>query len=463
MALSTRTKGFDWVMLSLYLSLVAIGLLMQYATYYSPTSDAFLNASSTFTNQLVWAGISIVAFFSCLLIDRKIWNTFAYPIFGISLLLLVIVLLFGAEVKGATSWIKISGYSFQPSEFAKLGTALGLSSFLASFKGDFKSIENVLVALLMIFAPAALIMLQPDAGSVVVFMSLFLLLYRKGLNPMLYFVTFLFISVFILSLIYSPKLVVVITLTIITSVFFYRTSLELFGLIGALVLIILSFFFYDQIYYLIFLVAASIAMAIAYFVRERDTQFTTQLSTIMVASTVLAFGTRYAFDHLLQPHQQDRINVWLRPHLCDPRGSLYNIIQSKIAIGSGGFQGRGFLNGALTRYNYVPEQSTDFIFTVIGEEQGFIGAMTVIIIFAALIIKIFQLGERAQTPFITHYAYAVGGFFLIHYFINIGMTLGIMPVIGIPLPFLSKGGTSLLVFSMMLGILLSMDTARYKR
>ena len=463
MALSTRTKGFDWVMLSLYLSLVAIGLLMQYATYYNPTSDAFLNASSTFTNQLMWAGISIVAFFVCLLIDRKIWNTFAYPIFGISLLLLVIVLLFGTEVKGATSWIKVAGYSFQPSEFAKLGTALGLSSFLASFKGDFKSNENIMVALVMIFAPAALIMLQPDAGSVVVFMSLFLLLYKKGLNPMLYFVSFLLIAVFILSLIYSPMLVVVITLTIITSVFFYRTTLELFGMIGALVLIVLSFFFYDQFYYLIFLVVLSIAMAVAYFVRERDTQFTTQLSMIMVASTALAFGTRYAFDHILQPHQQDRINVWLRPHLCDPRGSLYNIIQSKIAIGSGGFQGRGFLNGALTRYNYVPEQSTDFIFTVIGEEQGFIGAITVIIIFAALIIKILQVGERAQTPFISHYAYAVGGFFLIHYFINIGMTLGIMPVIGIPLPFLSKGGTSLLVFSMMLGILLSMDTARYKR
>lgn len=463
MALRTRTKGFDWVILSLYLSLVAIGLLMQYATYYSPTSQAFLNASHTFTNQLIWAGLSIVAFFACFIIDRKIWNTFAYPIYGIGLILLVLVLLFGTEIKGATSWIRIGGYSLQPAELAKLATALGLSSFLASFKGDFKSNETILVALAMIFTPAALIMLQPDAGSVVVFMSLFLLMYKKGLNPMLYFVVFLLIAVFILTLIYSPKLVVVITLTIVTSIFFYRTSLELFGLIGAVVLIGLSFFFYEQFYYLLFLIALSIAMPIAYFIRERDTQFTSQLTTIMAVSSGLAFGTRYVFDNILQPHQQDRINVWLRPHLCDPRGSLYNIIQSKIAIGSGGFQGRGFLNGALTRYNYVPEQSTDFIFTVIGEEQGFIGAITVIIIFAILIIKILQLGERAQTPFISNYAYAVGGFFIIHYFINIGMTLGIMPVIGIPLPFLSKGGTSLLVFSMMLGILLSMDSARYKR
>jgi len=463
MATFNRSKGFDWVFLSLYLSLISIGVLMQYATYYNPDSSSFASGSSVFTSQLIWTGISLVFFLLCLLLDWKIWTGLAYPVYGLCLFLLLVVLLFGTEIKGARSWIMLGPYSMQPSEIAKFGTALGLANFLASIKGDFKSKSEILIAILMCFLPLGFIMLQPDAGSALVFLSLFLLFYKKGFNPMFYFIGSLFIATFILSLIYSPKLVIVITLTVVTSIFFYRTILGILGFIIPIVLAVTSYFLYNNIYFVLGLILVSIIMAVVYFVRERDIRFTAQLSTIMASISLLSFGTKYFFDHVLEPHQQDRINVWLRPHLCDPRGSLYNITQSKIAIGSGGLEGRGFLQGALTRYNYVPEQSTDFIFTVIGEEQGFIGAMTVIIIYAFLIIKTLQIGERAQTPFIGNYAYAIAGFLIIHFFVNIGMTLGLMPVIGIPLPFISKGGSSILMFSIMLGVLLNMDRARYSR
>ncbi len=463
MATQNRSKAFDWVFLSLYLSLIAIGVLMQYATYYNPDSASFFSASSMFTNQLIWTGIALVFFLLCLLLDWKIWTGLAYLVYGFCLFLLLMVLFVGTEIKGAKSWIMIGPYSIQPSEIAKFGTALGLSNFLASIKGDFKSRSEIFVAVLMCFFPLCLIMLQPDAGSALVFVSLFLLFYKKGLNPMFYFIGALFVATFILSLIYSPKLVIVITLSIVTSIFFFRTVLGILGILLPIALAVTSYFLYKNIYFVLALILASVVMAIVYFIRERDIRFTAQLTTIMASTSMLAFGTKYFFDHILEPHQQDRINVWLRPYLCDPRGSLYNITQSKIAIGSGGLEGRGFLQGALTRYNYVPEQSTDFIFTVVGEEQGFIGAITVIIIYAFLILKTLQIGERAQTPFIGNYAYAIAGFLIIHFFVNIGMTLGLMPVIGIPLPFISKGGSSILMFSIMLGVLLNMDRARNTR
>jgi rod shape determining protein RodA len=182
--------------------------------------------------------------------------------------------------------------------------------------------------------------------------------------------------------------------------------------------------------------------------------------SLVFASGLFSFGSNFAFEKFLEPHQQDRINVWLRPHLCDPQGSLYNIIQSKLAIGSGGFQGKGFLKGDLNKLNYVPEKSSDFIFSVIGEEQGFLGVISVVLLFMLLLYRIIIIAERSKSNFIRHYGYAVAGIIFIHYFINIGMTMGIMPVIGIPLPFLSQGGSSLLAFSLMIGVLLKMDLAR---
>ena len=187
------------------------------------------------------------------------------------------------------------------------------------------------------------------------------------------------------------------------------------------------------------------------------------VTTPVVLAIILSFASSYTFNNILQPHQQDRINVWLRPTKCDPYGSLYNIIQSKVAIGSGGIQGKGFLKGEMTKLNYVPEQSTDFIFSTVGEEQGFLGSFMVIFLFTVLLIRITMIAERGKNKFIQYYAYSVASIIFVHFFINIGMAMGLMPVIGIPLPFLSKGGSSLLGFSIMIGVLLKMDQARLRR
>ncbi|HRD79277.1 MAG TPA: rod shape-determining protein RodA, partial [Saprospiraceae bacterium] len=185
------------------------------------------------------------------------------------------------------------------------------------------------------------------------------------------------------------------------------------------------------------------------------------LTAVLVVGSGLAFSTDYAFNNIMKPHQQDRINVWLHPERCDPRGSLYNVLQSKMAIASGGLEGKGFLEGAMTKMNYVPEQSTDFIFCTVGEEQGFIGSMTVIVLFLAFLLRLIFIAERQRSPFSRHFAYGVAGLLFVHFFVNIGMTMGLLPIIGIPLPLISKGGSSLLGFTIMIGILLKLDSNRY--
>lgn len=456
-------KGIDWTLLSLYLSLVIVGLLMQYATYYKPGSTDFLSVHPTFVKQLMWTGVALFVFFLCFLIDWKIWNIFVYQLYGIMLLLLIGVLFFGKEINGAKSWFVISGFSFQPSEFAKFTSCLAMAGYLGSFKSDLKEWSNIFIAGAIMIAPAILIMLQPDFGSAIVYASFLLVLYRKGLSSSLYLIFIVLSAIFVLSLKYSPQLVLLIS---ISAIFMYLIWLLVDRLILFVVpLIVLSIaIFFAPINTLIAILGGmSFLLGVGYFLRERQVKTTIELGAILLFSSLISFGSKFIFDQVLEPHQQDRINVWLRPELCNPQGSLYNILQSKIAIGSGGIQGKGFLEGAMTRLNYVPEQSTDFIFSVIGEEQGFIGVAGVIILFVMLIIRITVIAERARNEFMNTYAYCVAGFIFLHFFLNVGMTMGIMPVIGIPLPFISKGGSALIAFSAMLGVLLKMDMTRYIR
>jgi rod shape determining protein RodA len=207
----------------------------------------------------------------------------------------------------------------------------------------------------------------------------------------------------------------------------------------------------------IWIFSGGLILSLFYHWKERNAQLVAGIIPAILLCAAFSFSSQYLFNNVLKPHQQDRINVWLQPEKCDPRGSLYNVLQSKVAIGSGGLQGKGYLEGTMTKLNYVPEQSTDFIFSTIGEEQGFIGALGIIGLFLALMLRIILIGERTTTRMYRHFAYAVAGFFFIHTFVNIGMTMGLVPIMGIPLPLISKGGSSLLAFSIMLGILLRMD------
>lgn len=460
----TSPVGFDWITLAIFASLVVIGALMLFATDYQEGAD-LLSFSQTVRRQYIWIGLSMIFFVLCLVVDWKLWFTFAYPIFGLTLFLLIFVLIFGSEIKGAKAWIVFGGLSFQPAEFAKLGTALAISSYLASSRFSFSETRPLCTALAIIMAPPLLILLQPDAGSALVFVSFFILFYRNGLSPIVYLFGLSFALVFVFSLIGSPNIVLLTLFIIGLFAYIMQVDKKLVWLGALAIIVVSSIYLFQQGFVMIALVglAGLLFIFMLYLVRLRKAQFSITLFASIILLSLFSFGSNYAFNTYLKPHQKDRINVWLQPEKTDPRGSRYNILQSQLAIGSGGFEGKGFLNGTMTKLNYVPEQTTDFIFSTIGEEQGFLGSLGIVSLFTFLLFRITVIAERSRIKFISNYAYCVAGLIFIHYFVNIGMTMGIMPVVGIPLPFISKGGTSILIFSVMIGILLRMDLERLRR
>ncbi len=460
---SIRSKGVDWITLSLYLSLLVIGWLMLYAAVYDESRPfAFLDISTIIGKQTLWVLISLAVFSMTMVIDWKFWNTFAYPIYLFTIALLIGVLIFGSEIKGARSWFSFGGMSFQPAEIAKFSTALALSAFISYYKSDVKTGNTLLVSLGIMFLPALLILLQPDAGSALIFLSFFILLYRQGMSGIFFLLGFGLMIIFITSMIFGPMIVAidVILIGLIALIFNYNKKLRNTLLsVGGLIFMTFLLYYINPFFALGLSGFALIIYLFLHF-RERNFRLTTLVGAGISLAVLFGFGTNYAFNNFLQPHQQDRINAWLRPELCDPQKTLYNIIQSKMAIGSGGIQGKGFLNGNMTKLNYVPEQTTDFIFSTVGEEQGFIGTLGIIVLFTILLFRITVMAERAKAPFITNFGYCVAGIFFLQIFINIGMTMGLVPVIGIPLPFLSKGGSALLGFTLLLGTLIKMDMDR---
>jgi rod shape determining protein RodA len=459
------SKSIDWISLTVFLSLLIIGWLMLYASVYdSNVPYAYLDFDSIIGKQTIWLAIALVAFVVVYAIDWQFWNTFALPIYGVAIFLLIMVLIVGTEIKGATSWFTFGGVSFQPSEIAKFATALAVSGFLSSYKSDIRTKNSILISFGLILLPVFFILLQSDAGSAIIFVSFFMLFYRRGLSPLFYILGFSIAGIFIGSLIFGPRIIVLAAALLGLGILIYNIgdswrSALIFFLISSISILL---YFRDLYWYGIGIVAISTAVYSFMMFQERLFRTLTLVLPAVLISTMLAFGSTFAFESLLEPHQQDRIDVWLRPEKSDPRGARYNIIQSKLAIGSGGLQGKGFLKGDMTSLNYVPEQTTDFIFSTVGEEQGFIGSFGVIFLFTLLIIRTIIIAERAKNVFIQNYAYCVAGIFFVHFFINIGMALGIMPVIGIPLPFLSKGGSALLGFTIMVAVLLRMDMARFR-
>lgn len=458
-----RAKYLDWITLSIYFSLLIIGWLMVYTvTDSDDESFSIFNPQNPAGKQLIFVGVALLMMFALSVIDWKFWRTFSYIIFLFSLLLLILVLIFGSNIKGATAWFTFMGFSFQPVEIAKFGTALALSNYLSNRTFDLNDGKEFLRVLGFIVAPVFLIMLQPDAGSALVFLSFFILFYREGLSSVVYIVGGILIAVFIGALLFD--LYVVISLLLLSAILIMMLTRDnrIYWMVGFSILAISNFIAYIEELEVFMLIIDVLVLGIMSFLvsqRGEGRMVLTILPSLVICGG-LAFGANYTFDNILAPHQQDRINVWLHPEKCDPRGSLYNLLQSKMAIGSGGFSGKGFKQGTLTKLNYVPEQSTDFIFCTIGEEHGFIGSITIIGLFVALLIRLVIIAERQRLLFVRHYAYCVAGIIFIHFFINMGMTMGLLPVIGIPLPFLSYGGSSLLGFTLMLGVLLKLDTTR---
>lgn len=461
---NTRTGNIDWITFSLYLSLILIGWLMIYAVGYNekePTSITDLSTSAG--RQMMWVGVSLFIMFSVYVIDWKFWRTFSYSIYGVSIVLLVLVLFLGSNIKGATAWFSIGGFSFQPAEIAKFGTSLALSNYMSAKSFRLAGSKNFFNIFLLLGIPVGLILWQPDAGSALVFLSFFILLYREGLSTVYYIIGGFLAAVFIGALLFDtlPIIMGLILLCILGLIL--TKEKKTYWLIAFSMLVILNIVAgIEDLYLLATIVDLVLFIAIALLVSQRgEARLVMILTPALIVGSSLAFMANFAFNNFLAPHQQDRINVWLHPDKCDPRGSLYNLLQSKMAIGSGGIAGKGFLEGNLTKLNYVPEQSTDFIFCTIGEEHGFIGVIIIIGLFVALLIRLVIIAERQRLHFVRNYAYCIAGIIFVHFFINIGMTMGLLPIIGIPLPFVSYGGSSIIGFTIMLAVLLKLDITRH--
>lgn len=457
-------KRLDLTTFSVYISLLIIGWLMVYSVSYEEIESLGFWESDA-GKQLVWIGLSLLVFLVVTLIDWKFWQTLAFPLYGIGIILLIGVLFFGSTIKGAQSWFVLGGFSFQPSEVAKATTSLGLAGYLSLYKTSLKNVKDIALSSIIYSVPAFLILLQPDAGSAVVFFSFLIVQFREGLNPAWYLAGFGFLLILLFGLFFSP---ILITIAIIFSILLLLgIQIQIKNPVRYFILMVfLAVIAYLGIkggfenWILVGITITLLILNIVYQKYFKSLNWTAIYSFIVLGSGV-AHASNYAFNNLLKPHQQERIDVWLRPERCDPKGALYNVIQSKMAIGSGGLAGKGFNQGTLTNLNYVPEQSTDFIFCTIGEEHGFVGTISIIGLFTILFFRLTQLGERQRSNFSRQFIYGFTGVLFVHVFINIAMTMGLMPIIGIPLPFISKGGSALLGLSIMMAISLKLDSHRF--
>ena len=463
---SSSDRNLDWVTFSLYICLVVVGWLMIYTVGYG---DGYEQGMSNFFNtqsgkQTMWIGVSLVVMFLVFVIDWKFWQTFSAIIYGFSMLLLIAVLFIGTKINGSTSWFNFGGFAFQPSEFAKFATCIVLSGYLSSYGTNLKMAKHQLIAVGLIALPMILILLQPDAGSALVFTSFIVMLYRAGMSSTYYLVGSFVVTLLILSLIFSIPTIILGMLSLSLIVFAFNLKKTLYPVLGALGVMILAFYLNHIGYDFEALAGVFVLLsAVGYLLwTDRKQRLVSVFYGFLLMGSILSYSSNYAFNNVLKSHQQDRINVWLNPSKCDPRGSLYNVLQSKMAIGSGGIQGKGFLQGVMTKLDYVPEQSTDFIFCTIGEEQGFLGSMSIMLLFLLLLFRLLIIAERQRSVFSRYYCYGIAGIIFIHFFINIGMTMGLVPIIGIPLPFVSKGGSSLLMVTIMISIVLKLDSNRYR-
>lgn len=457
-------EGLDWTTLSLWISLVVIGWVMIYAVdKHKFIEDGLINFQSNTGKELIFIGLSFVIGFFVFFIDWKIWRIFAYPIFAFSIIFLISVLIFGSTIKGQKSWFSVGGFTIQPAELSKLGTCLALSSYLSLPGVSLKRTKTVLISAGLLFTPVFFILLQPDAGSALIFVSFLIMLYRNGMSPLVSIFLFSLGTLFVLSLKveFDYLLASILLISTIILVVNFRINRILNGFLVVLLLVvtIASFkFLYTFYWFWSLVILIAVLSFVHYQNRKQRIAFFTFTSCLIALG--FSFSSYYTFNNILKPHQQERINVWLNPEKCDPRGSLYNVLQSKMAIGSGGFAGKGFSNGILTKLSYIPEQTTDFIFCTVGEEHGFIGSFILAGLFIWLVIRLVQLAERQRAGFSRNYIYGIAGILFFHFFINIGMTIGLVPVIGIPLPFVSYGGSSLMSFSLMMSIVLKLDSHR---
>jgi len=448
--------------------MIFLGWLNIYAAVYNEERAGLLNMSQRYGKQFIWILASILLAIVVVSVDNRFYSLFAWIIYGFFMFLLLAVVIIGTEVNGAKSWFEVGGFSLQPSEFAKFSTVLALASYLSGGRHDLTRPEALIKSAAIIILPAFLIALQPDMGSSLVFFALFLVLFREGMSIYIFVSGVLMVILFFLTLLLN-HIVLTISLIVLAGVMVWLVTrkvrlaamgIGVFAIVTGLLYVLDILLIKSLGIEIVTLIAIIISgLPYAYYIFLKRAKPLLIIYLFLVGSFLFVNSVDYGFNHLLQSHQRERINIMLG-FQSDPHGKGYNVNQSIISIGSGGFAGKGYLNGTQTKYKFVPAQSTDFIFCTVGEEWGFLGSFTVIGLYMFLLLRLVFIAERQKALFSRIYGYGVISIFFIHFFINIGMAIGLVPVIGIPLPFFSYGGSSLWGFTILLFIFLRLDASR---
>jgi len=400
----------------LWAIIMLFGWMNIYAACYDESHAAVFDLSQQHGKQLLWMGIAVLLAVVIIFTEPRLFSNMAYLIYGLVILLLIVTLMVATATKGAMSWINIGPFKLQPSEFAKFATALALAKYMSTNGLDFSQTKAKVPALIIIALPMGLVLLQNDTGSALVFLGFVLPLFREGLSGSLLVIGLAAIVLFVLALLVNKYI-----------------------LIGGLAVVAVLYLFV--------------------WLNKRTSQDWWRTLAVLACCVAFVFSVDFVFNHVLESHQRERIEVLLGKS-DDLRGSGYNVHQSKIAIGSGGVIGKGFLKGTITKADFVPEQETDFIFCTVGEEWGFLGAVLLLAAYITLLVHLITMAERQRSTFARFYGYSVASILFVHLFINVGMVLGLVPVIGIPLPFFSYGGSSLLAFTILLFIFIRQDAVK---
>ena len=415
MAAGKTYVRFDWLIIIMYIALVSMGWINIYSASLSDAAKGFFDFDQIYGKQMIWIGLSVIIIIFVLAIESKFYERFASVIYIISLISLVGLFVLGKTIAGSTSWYDFGGVSIQPSEFVKATTALALAKYVSDIQTNMKDLKNQIGALIIITLPAVLIILQPDPGSALIYAAFVFPLYREGLHGV-YLLLGLFAVMLFVSTLAFGAVWVAVGVVLLTGILFYRNR------------------------------------------RKRPSIIKYVL--IAIGCIAFAFSVSYIFNNVFKQHHRDRFNIVLGKEV-DARGIGYNTNQSEIAISNGGWLGKGWTQGTQTKGNFVPEQHTDYIFSTVGEEWGFLGSMVVVLLFVALITRIIFRAEKQKNQFGRVYGYSVAAILFLHFFVNIGMVTGIFPTVGIPLPFFSYGGSALWGFTILLFIFVKLDGANY--
>ncbi len=475
------SQAVDWPTILMYIVLVIMGWISIYGASYDFEHPSVFDFDQNAGKQLLWIGSCVFICISLLMIDSRIYDVFAYFIYAAALVLLILTVLFAPEIKGSKSWLVLGPVRIQTVEIAKFATGLALAKFMSRYNFRLKGFKNYLPVLLLIITPMALVLFQKEAGSALVFLAFFLMLYREGMPGVLLYLAGCCVILFIIVIKFGSDLlqptadsigailaVFFIIITQLGFLFVFTKNLKQIKYIGLgyvfVIVIALVVNLIIPVSYLYFL-AVAMFLSVLYLswlsIQLRAKPYVL-IALFTIGAVAYAYSSDYLFTSVLQPHQQMRIEVLLGMQN-DPTGAGYNVNQSKIAIGSGQFLGKGFLNGTQTKLKYVPEQDTDFIFCTVGEEYGFWGSVLVLGLYLAFLLRLLHMAERQRETFSRVYGYGVVSIFFFHFAINIGMVLGLAPVIGIPLPFFSYGGSSLWGFTILLFIFLRLDASRLEK